>query len=134
MATEAGMERFRIEVGHSHKVKPGNIVGAIAGEAGIDSKHIGRIEIFDHYSLVDMPEGMPKEMFNDLKKAWVSGQQLNISRAGDSAGGQPGGGSGTRPQKRKPRHSAAKVTKRKKKRAKAQKNIGKKKAKQKTRK
>jgi len=76
---EQGMKRYRIEVGHNHKVKPGNIVGAIANEAGIDSQHIGRINIHENYSLIDLPEGMPKDIFNDLKKVWVSGQQLKIS-------------------------------------------------------
>jgi ATP-dependent RNA helicase DeaD len=77
---DEGMERFRIEVGHNHKVKPGNIVGAIANEADIESKYIGRISIFDDYSLVDLPEGMPKELLYTLKKVWVSGQQLRISQ------------------------------------------------------
>ena len=77
---EQGMQRFRLEVGHRHNVKPGNIVGAIANEAGLDSQHIGRIHIYDDYSLVDLPEGMPKGAFNNLRKAWVSGQQLRISR------------------------------------------------------
>jgi len=76
---EDGMTRFRIEVGHDHQVKPGNIVGAIANEAGIDSKHIGRINISDDYSLVDLPSDMPMEIFNDLKKVRVAGQQLQIS-------------------------------------------------------
>ncbi len=76
---ETGMERFRLEVGHTHNVKPGNIVGAIANEAGIESKYIGRINIFDDYSLIDLPEGMPKELLYTLKKVWVAGQQLKIS-------------------------------------------------------
>jgi ATP-dependent RNA helicase DeaD len=82
-----GLERYRIEVGHNHEVKPGNIVGAIANEAGLDSKYIGHIKIFDDYSLVDLPEGMPKDTFNDLKKVWVAGQQLKISQI--SAEGKP---------------------------------------------
>ncbi len=77
---EAGLETYRIEVGHQHGVKPGNIVGAIANEAELDSQNIGRIEIFDDYSLVDLPEGMPKEIFRELQKVWVCGQQLRISR------------------------------------------------------
>ena len=81
-ATEAGMDRFRIEVGHNHKVKPGNIVGAIANEADIDSKFIGRINIFDDYSLVDLPEGMPKELLKHLRQVRVSGQRLDISQLG----------------------------------------------------
>ena len=78
---EPGMERFRIEVGHSHNVQPGNIVGAIANEAELDSKHIGRIEIFDEFSLVDLPEGMPDDLMEHLQNVWVGGQRLRISRA-----------------------------------------------------
>lgn len=80
---EEGMQRYRIEVGKKHDVKPGNIVGAIANEAGIDSQFIGRIDIFDDYSFIDLPEGMPKELFVELKKVWVAGQQLKISKAHD---------------------------------------------------
>jgi len=76
------MDRYRIEVGHNHNVKPANIVGAIANEAGLDSQYIGRIDIHDEYSLIDLPDGMPKDVFNDLKKVWVSGQQLKITRLG----------------------------------------------------
>ncbi|HED35207.1 MAG TPA: DEAD/DEAH box helicase [Gammaproteobacteria bacterium] len=81
------MARYRIEVGHDHEVKPGNIMGAIANEAGLDSKNIGRIAIHDNYSLVDLPDGMPKEIFNDLKTVWVSGQQLKISRSTNERSG-----------------------------------------------
>jgi len=83
---EAGMETFRVEVGHKHKVKPGNIVGAIANEAGIESKHIGRIDIYDDYTLIDLPEGMPKQIYRTLQKTWVAGQQLKMSKfAGEAA-------------------------------------------------
>ena len=80
-----GMERYRITVGHDHGVMPGNIVGAIANEADIEGRHIGRINIYDNYSMIDLPAGMPKETFEALKKVWVSGQRLGISRAGDKA-------------------------------------------------
>ncbi len=75
---DEGKERFRIEVGHDHGVMPGNIVGAIANEAGLDGQHIGQIEIGDSFSLVDLPEGMPKDIFNDLKKVRVCGRPMNI--------------------------------------------------------
>lgn len=78
-AAEAGMERYRIEVGHDDKVKPANIVGAIANEAGIEGAYIGPIDIHDRYTLVDLPEGMPKSIFKTLKKTWVVGKQLQIS-------------------------------------------------------
>ncbi len=79
------MEVFRIEVGHNHGVKPGNIVGAIANETGIDGDHIARIRIEDDYSTVELPAGMPKELIEELKRIRVAGQQLNISRMDGSA-------------------------------------------------
>jgi len=75
-----GMERFRIEVGHDHEVQPGNIVGAIANEAGLDAENIGHIDIRDKFSFIELPEGMPKAVFNDLQKVWIGGQKLKISR------------------------------------------------------
>ena len=75
-----GMERFRVEVGHDHEVQPGNIVGAIANEAGLDAEHIGHIDIRDKFSFVELPEGMPRAVFNDLQKVWIGGQKLKISR------------------------------------------------------
>ena len=79
------MEMYRIEVGHNHGVKPGNIVGAIANETGIDGEHIARINIEDSYSTVELPAGMPKELFQELKKVRVAGQQLNISKMDEAA-------------------------------------------------
>ena len=73
------MERFRIEVGYEHGVKPGNIVGAIANEAGLDGEHIGHISIEEDFSLVDLPVGMPRDIFMDLKKVRVCGRPMKIS-------------------------------------------------------
>jgi ATP-dependent RNA helicase DeaD len=81
---EKDMERFRVEIGHKHKVMPANIVGAIANEAGLESKHIGLINIYEDYSTVDLPRDMPKEIFRDLRKVWVLGQTLKISRESES--------------------------------------------------
>ncbi|MFZ7094899.1 DEAD/DEAH box helicase [Luteimonas dalianensis] len=81
---EVGMETFRIEAGHAHGVQPGNIVGAIANEADLESRYIGRIDIRDDYSLVDLPEGMPREILEHLKKVRVGGQQLRMRRADPS--------------------------------------------------
>lgn len=92
-----GMERFRIEVGHQHKVKPGNIVGAIANEAGLDAEHIGHIDIHEEFSLVDLPSGMPQDIYQDLKKAWVCGQRMKITRL------QPAENTKKAPRKRKKR-------------------------------
>ena len=76
----AAMETYRIEVGHVHEVKPGNIVGAIANESGIDGVYIGRVDIREDHSYVDLPEGMPKKIFKDLQKVRIAGRELRISR------------------------------------------------------
>ncbi|MEM8681582.1 MAG: DEAD/DEAH box helicase, partial [Planctomycetota bacterium] len=66
---ERGMATYRIEVGRTHKIQPGNIVGAITNEAGIDNKAIGKIKIFDRFSTVDLPVNFPQELLDKLGKA-----------------------------------------------------------------
>ena len=80
---EASMDRFRIEVGWRDHVKPGNIVGAIANEAGLTGRSIGRIQIFDTHSTVDLPQGMPEDVFEALKRLRVMNKELQISRLAD---------------------------------------------------
>ena len=82
---EPGMATYRIEVGHANGVKPGNIVGAIANEGGIESKYIGRIEIYDDFTTLDLPDDLPQDLVDHLKTVWVAGQQLNITRDGEEA-------------------------------------------------
>ena len=77
-------ELFRIDVGRVHGVKPGNIVGAIANEAGLQSRFITGLKIHDDHSTVHLPKGMAKDVFNDLNKAWVCGRQLNLTSLGAS--------------------------------------------------
>ena len=74
------MVTYRMEVGKNHGVMPKDIVGAIANEAGIESQHIGRIKLEDDYSTVDLPDGMPKEIFNHLRnKVRVCQQPMKLS-------------------------------------------------------
>ncbi|GFD88551.1 ATP-dependent RNA helicase DeaD [Tenacibaculum sp. KUL152] len=96
---EEGMQRFRIEVGHVHGAKPGNIVGAIANEANINSKHIGAIEIYDNFSTVDLPDGMPKETRDTLQGTRVAGQRLNIREWSDTPPAKGRGDRGNRGDK-----------------------------------
>lgn len=98
---ERGMERYRLDVGESHGVKPGNIVGAIANEIGIDSEFINQVEIHDDFSTVDLPEGMPNAIFNNFKQIRIAGRKLNASKiaAAEQRGGtekrrRPAGRSG----------------------------------------
>jgi ATP-dependent RNA helicase DeaD len=80
---EPGMHTYRVAVGHLHGVKPGNLVGAIANEAELDAKNIGRIDIREAYSLIDLPEGMPAATLAHLRTVRVAGQRLMISLAGE---------------------------------------------------
>jgi ATP-dependent RNA helicase DeaD len=75
---EDDMERFRVEVGHRDRVKPGNLVGAIANESGLEGRMIGRIQIFETHSLVDLPKGMPENVFNSLRRLKVMNRELQI--------------------------------------------------------
>ena len=77
---ESHMERFRVEVGWRDRIKPGNIVGAIANEAGLNGRSIGRIQIFDTHSTVDLPKGMPEDVFQGLRQLRVMNKSLQISR------------------------------------------------------
>lgn len=79
-AEEASQELFRIEVGRKHGVKPGNIVGAIANEAGLQSRFISGLTIHDEHSTVKLPKGMSKEVMQILTKVWVCGRQMKLSR------------------------------------------------------
>jgi ATP-dependent RNA helicase DeaD len=76
--TEPGMVRYRLDVGHDHGVEPKHIVGAIANEAGIEGQYISGIHIYSDYSTVDLPEGMPKDIYMHLKKTRICGQKMNI--------------------------------------------------------
>jgi ATP-dependent RNA helicase DeaD len=79
-APSPGSATFRVEVGLEHGVRPGNIVGAIANEVGLDIKQIGRIDILDDHSLIDLPSTLPDEVLAHLKIVWCAGRQLRITR------------------------------------------------------
>ena len=77
---EPRLETFRIEVGHAQGVQPGNIVGAIANEAGLEGRLIGHIDIREDHSFVDLPVGMPQETLEDLQAVRICGTALRMSR------------------------------------------------------
>ncbi|GAB2926492.1 DEAD/DEAH box helicase [Rheinheimera gaetbuli] len=93
-------QTYRIEVGKEHGVRAGDIVGAIANEANIDSQFIGNIKLFDHFSTVELPATIPNEIFQHLKKVYVRKQKLNItvdSGAAPAGERRPSNGPGPRP-------------------------------------
>jgi ATP-dependent RNA helicase DeaD len=75
-------ELYRLEVGSAHGVQPGNIVGAIANEAGLDGSEINGLKIRDDHSVVRLPAGMPDEVLKRLEKVKVRGRPLAITRLG----------------------------------------------------
>ena len=77
---EAHMERFRLEVGWRDRVKPGNIVGAIANEGGLTGRSIGKIRIYDSHTTVDLPKGIPPEVVANLQRLRVMNKELQLSR------------------------------------------------------
>ena len=72
------MRRYRVAVGRKDNIKPGNVLGAIANEAEISSEFIGAIQIFQDFTTVDLPDEMPKETIEILKKTRVFDKKLSI--------------------------------------------------------
>ena len=76
---DENMVRYRIEVGRKHEARPGDVVGAIANEAGISSSNIGHIKLHDDFSTVDLPKGLSGDVLSQLKKVRVRNRPLEIS-------------------------------------------------------
>lgn len=81
-APDVALTTYRVEVGAQDGVKPGNLVGAIANEAGLSSNNIGNIRIRNQFTLVDLPGDMPKAIQQHLTKVRVCGKMLKISKDG----------------------------------------------------
>ena len=73
------MTRYILSVGYRDGVKPGNIVGAIANEADIESRYIGHIEIYEDYATVDLPAEMKSDSVEKLAKTRICGQRAEVS-------------------------------------------------------
>ena len=100
------MDRYRIEVGRDQHVGPGDIVGAIMNETKIDKQAIGHIKLHDAYSTIDLPKGMPADIFESLKKVRVRNQPMNISNLGPAPEGSGDRDRGPRKSRSsKPRNS-----------------------------
>ena len=72
-------QTYRLEVGKEHGARPGDIVGAIANEISLDSSYIGAINLHDKHSFVQLPKGIPADLFNQLKGVRVRRQPLAIT-------------------------------------------------------
>jgi ATP-dependent RNA helicase DeaD len=80
---EPGMATFRVEVGHVDGMRPGHLVGALTHQAPLTGKQIGRIEIMDDHTFIDLSDDLAPELLQQLKVVWCAGQQLRITRDGE---------------------------------------------------
>jgi ATP-dependent RNA helicase DeaD len=82
------MAPYRIEVGRQDGVSPREIVGAIANEAGLEGRYIGRINIRDDHSTLDLPKEMPIEIQQHLRHVVVCGKRLELKPAPEGSNQQ----------------------------------------------
>jgi len=78
---EAGMTRLFLSVGRMDGVRPGDLVGAIAGESGIEGSSIGAIDIYSRYSFVEVPERQSERVIHAISGATVRGRQVTVRPA-----------------------------------------------------
>jgi ATP-dependent RNA helicase DeaD len=78
---EDGMVRLFINLGKKQKIRPGDILGAIAGETGMPGKLIGTIDMFDKYTFVEVPREYASDVIQTMKTAKIKGKSLNIEPA-----------------------------------------------------
>jgi hypothetical protein len=81
-----------IGAGRKLKMRPGDLVGAIANEAGLDSAHIGSIQIADNFSTVEVPEAMADEVISALKNTKIKGLRVQVRRDRMRCGARKWGG------------------------------------------
>ena len=86
----AGMVRIRVGVGRRAGIRPGDLVGAIANESGIDARAIGAIDIADAYSLVEVDETVAERVVGALSRAWLKGQRVEVGLEAEDGGFEPG--------------------------------------------
>ena len=80
-SAEAGMVRLFINVGKNQRVQAKDVVGAIAGEAGIPGKLVGTIDIYDKYTFVEVPKENAKKVLDKMKNIKIKGNKINIEKA-----------------------------------------------------
>jgi ATP-dependent RNA helicase DeaD len=78
---ESGMARLFINIGKNQHIRPGDIVGAITGETNLSGKLIGKIDMFDKYTFVEVPREYAKEVLFSLKDNRIKGKKINIEPA-----------------------------------------------------
>lgn len=71
---------YRLDVGSVHQVLVDDIKDVLVEESGVERSRIGRVDIYPHYTLVELPEGMPADVFQLLTETELASRKLNIKR------------------------------------------------------
>ena len=87
---------YRLEIGHRQKVKPGQIVGALANEGGLSRDDFGRIQIRDEFTLVELPKHLPADSLDKLAQTRISGKLIDMSLDKGGSSGRDRGDRGDR--------------------------------------
>lgn len=75
---EPGMARLFLNLGKKDRIRPNDIVGAIAGETGVPGRSIGGIDIFDNFSFVDVPQKDADHVISVMKNNTIKGKSVNM--------------------------------------------------------
>ena len=78
---EEGMVRLFINIGKSQRIRPGDILGAVAGEAKIPGKLVGAIDMYDNYTFVEVPQEYGKDVLKAMKNVKIKGKSVNVEPA-----------------------------------------------------
>lgn len=85
------MIRYRVEIGRRHSVSKEEVINVLVEESGVDPKMIGAIEIHNNFSVLELPEGMPGDIFQHLKSVEINQQKLHFKHAGKGKNKRRGG-------------------------------------------
>lgn len=80
LATDIRLVRYRLDIGFQHKVTQDDIKIVLVEESGVDIKNIANLRMQDSYTLIDLPDEMPQEIFHHLKTVEINAQKLDIRR------------------------------------------------------
>ena len=78
---EDGMVRLFINIGKKQRVRPGDILGAVAGESGMPGDLVGAIDMFDSYTFVEVPREYGAAVLKAMKNAKIKGKSINVEPA-----------------------------------------------------
>ena len=84
---DADVTRLYIGLGRLAGIRPGDLVGAIANEAGIDARAIGAIDIADRFSIVEVPDDAAENVIEALRQTTIRGKRVSVRRDRFADGG-----------------------------------------------